>query len=310
MAELLVAMILAAAITVAISHVTVQITSAATRVDKRFQIQTEAAVALIRMRTELEQATSIVALTSSKVTFQHPDVTGDSIADTVTYEWSGTAGDPVTRKVNAESAEDVLTQCRAFTLSTLASTIRLIQDTRYPIKLEYYEKTGSASCRLMWSASGISKQVIPQSRLFPAFVEVGAAAPTSTGTGLTGQYYDNSDLTALVLTRTDSTVDFNFGTGSPASTIGSDTFSVRWTGHLKPATTADYTFYVSSDDGVRLWVNDCLIIDNWTDHTATEYAGTTTGVTRIDVSLEAGPEGNTARLDGSVSLINLPGKGS
>jgi hypothetical protein len=304
-------MILAAAITVAISHVTVQITSAATRVDKRFQIQTEAAVALIRMRTELEQATSIVSLTSTQVTFQHPDVNGNSQTDTVTYAWSGTVGDPVTRKVNTGGAEDILTQCRAFSLSTLAPTIRLVQDTRYPIKLEYYESAGSASCRLMWSASGISKQVIPQARLFPAFVEATAAIPTATGTGLTGQYYDNADLTTLMLTRTDATVDFDFGTGSPATGIGTNTFSARWTGCLRPAVTADYTFYVTSNDGARLWVNNCLVIDNWTDQTvAVESIGTSTGVTRIDISLEAGPEGNTARLDGAVSLINMPGKGS
>lgn len=304
-------MVLAALITVAISHATVQITSGATRVDKRSQIQTEAAVALIRLRTELEQATAIVTLTSSKVTFRHPDVTGDSATDTITYEWSGTAGDPVTRKVNTGSAEDVLTQCRAFTLSTLAPVIRLVAGTRYPIKLEYYENTGSASCRLMWSASGVSKQIIPQSRLFPAFVEPTAPAPGANGTGLTGQYYDNQDLTALLLTRTDATVDFDFGTGSPASGIGSNTFSARWTGQLKPAVTADYTFYVTSNDGARLWINDCLVIDNWTDQAAAvESVGTTTGVTRIDVSLEAGPEGNTARLDGSVSLVNMPGKGS
>ena len=31
-----------------------------------------------------------------------------------------------------------------------------------------------------------------------------------------------------------------------------------------------YTFYTNTDDGVRLWVDNQLIIDNWTDHAPTE----------------------------------------
>jgi hypothetical protein len=45
---------------------------------------------------------------------------------------------------------------------------------------------------------------------------------------------------------------------------------------VQPVYTETYTFYTQSDDGVRLWVNGKLLIDNWTDHAATQNSGTIT----------------------------------
>jgi hypothetical protein len=119
--------------------------------------------------------------------------------------------------------------------------------------------------KLLWSSPSTPKQVIPKSQLYPA------ASPT--GGGLTGQYYDNIDLTGLKVTRTDPTVNFDWGSGSPDPSIGPDTFSVRWTGQVQPQFSETYTFYTDSDDGVRLWVNGQLIINNWTNHAPTENSG-------------------------------------
>src|SRR5581483_2048619 len=94
------------------------------------------------------------------------------------------------------------------------------------------------------------------------------------GSGLTGQYYDNIDFTNLKVTRTDATVNFDWGTGSPDPSIGVDTFSVRWTGQVQAQFSETYTFYTDSDDGIRLWVNGVLVINNWTDHAPTEDSGT------------------------------------
>ena len=63
------------------------------------------------------------------------------------------------------------------------------------------------------------------------------------------------------------------------SVAGADGFSVAWTGSLKPATTGNYTFYTTSDDGVRLYVNGQLVINNWTDHGATENASKAVSLT-------------------------------
>jgi hypothetical protein len=59
-----------------------------------------------------------------------------------------------------------------------------------------------------------------------------------------------------------------------------DQFSARWSGEIEPRFSEEYTLHTLSNDGVRLWVDGKLIIDNWTGHSATEDAG--------KIKLEAG----------------------
>ena len=40
-------------------------------------------------------------------------------------------------------------------------------------------------------------------------------------------------------------------------------FSVRWSGTVTPQFSETYTFSTQTDDGVRLWINGKLLIDNW-----------------------------------------------
>ena len=93
------------------------------------------------------------------------------------------------------------------------------------------------------------------------------------GNGLLGIYFDDATLTTSVFERTDTTVDFDWANGSPDPRIAPDTFSVRWEGEIEPLFSETYTFYTSSDDGVRLWVDDQLVVDNWTNHSITIDAG-------------------------------------
>jgi glucose/arabinose dehydrogenase len=97
--------------------------------------------------------------------------------------------------------------------------------------------------------------------------------------GLTAQYFDNIDFTNLKLTRTDATVSFDWGNGSPDPLIGPDSFSVRWTGTITPTFSQAYTLYTTSDDGIRVWFNGAVLIDNLTDHAPTENSGTTAVLT-------------------------------
>ncbi|CAH1195656.1 hypothetical protein PAECIP111893_00736 [Paenibacillus plantiphilus] len=94
--------------------------------------------------------------------------------------------------------------------------------------------------------------------------------------GIQGQYFNNMDFTDSIASRVDTNINFNWGTGSPASGVDPDTFSVRWKGLIKPQYSETYTFYTNTDDGVRLYVNNVLVIDNWTDHGLTEDSGTIT----------------------------------
>jgi len=104
------------------------------------------------------------------------------------------------------------------------------------------------------------------------------------GKGLKGQYYHHSGATphdppelafeTLVLTRIDPEVSFDWEYGSPDPSIDADNFSVKWTGEVEAAFTQTYSFYANGDDGVMLWVNDQLLIDNWTGQSLTENVGT------------------------------------
>jgi len=126
----------------------------------------------------------------------------------------------------------------------------------------------------------------------PGSVNSGVASATflnssaiGTGTGLRGAYwtsttsaaFTNTTFTAApTLVRTDSVVNFNWGNGSPDASISVDTFTARWTGSVQPQFAETYTFYTTTDDGVRLWVNGHLLIDHWVDQGATEWSGSIT----------------------------------
>jgi len=96
------------------------------------------------------------------------------------------------------------------------------------------------------------------------------AAADALAAGLRGEYFDNEDFTNLKLTRTDTTVDLNLGFASPDPAINSESFSVRWTGQVTATATGNFVFVTQSDDGVRLWLGNQLLIDNSTPHPVTE----------------------------------------
>jgi autotransporter-associated beta strand protein len=97
------------------------------------------------------------------------------------------------------------------------------------------------------------------------------------GTGLLGQYWTNTSASSFTnisfiasptLTRTDAVVNFNWSTNAPDSSIGQTNFTARWSGSVQPQYTENYTFMVVANDGVRLWVNGQLLVNNWTAQTS------------------------------------------
>jgi beta-glucosidase len=88
--------------------------------------------------------------------------------------------------------------------------------------------------------------------------------------GLKGEYFSDQGLKGNpALVRTDKHVHFDFGEGSFAQGQPIDHFSIRWTGYFVPKTVGDYTFFTSADDGVRLYVDEVLGIDDWLPHSQT-----------------------------------------
>ena len=98
------------------------------------------------------------------------------------------------------------------------------------------------------------------------------SAAAGNGTGLTGAYYTNHTSAnpftgAPVLVRTNATINFNWGTIGPSPLVGATNFTVRWTGSVQAQFSETYNFITAADDGVRLYVNGQLLINDWVDKT-------------------------------------------
>lgn len=84
-----------------------------------------------------------------------------------------------------------------------------------------------------------------------------------TSAGLVGEYFNNNSLSGSpTFTRRDVRIDFDWGASmkpggsiaAPYSTIGTDNYSIRWTGQLMAAYTETYTFKALADDRFALFL--------------------------------------------------------
>lgn len=143
--------------------------------------------------------------------------------------------------------------------------------SRYRMVVEFAETTGASKCRLQWKLNNGAFANIPPANAF--------RDNTSATTGWSANYFNNATLTGPAVTtqfETAITVNNNgdWGIGTPDPQIFHNTFSVRWTGQVLPQYSQKYYFVARSDDGVRLWVNDQLIVDRWPGGGATDTTGT------------------------------------
>ncbi|HKZ84735.1 MAG TPA: PA14 domain-containing protein [Anaerolineae bacterium] len=139
----------------------------------------------------------------------------------------------------------------------VAADVRL-DAGNHALRVEYFERVGSALIQVWWEKF-------------------------STYPDWKGEYWSNGALSGgPVVTRNDKTVDFNWGAGTPAQVVPADNFSARWTRSLN-FEAATYRFHLLVDDGVRLWVDGGLVIDDWRDGAAREVTA--------DVTMAAGFHG-------------------
>lgn len=97
----------------------------------------------------------------------------------------------------------------------------------------------------------------------PAGAEAFLEATSFTAQGLRATYYQDRDLDVPVVTRVDSRIDFDWGNAPPLPDFRKDNFAVRWEGQLVPRYSETYTVFAGSDDGIRVWVGERQIVDNW-----------------------------------------------
>jgi len=85
------------------------------------------------------------------------------------------------------------------------------------------------------------------------------------------QYYAGMSLEGdPVLVRNDPSIEFDWGLGAPGPGLPADRFSARWLRqvHFEAGL---YRFTVLVDDGVRVWVDGQLLLDEWHDSSQATY---------------------------------------
>jgi hypothetical protein len=132
--------------------------------------------------------------------------------------------------------------------NTVFTAQRSLSSGSHSLRVEYYENIGEAKIQFWWELTG------------------------TTSSAWKGEYFSNQTLSGNpTYIRNDQEIFFNWGTGSPGSGIPTDNFSIRWTREAG-FNAGTYRFFVHSDDGVRVWVDGQLIIDQWHDATAEIYS--------------------------------------
>jgi hypothetical protein len=126
----------------------------------------------------------------------------------------------------------------------------------HALQVTYFERAGSARIRFWWDlVSGAAPSpVVPVATPAPAAVTPGPWQ---------GEYFNNSDLSGSpIVVRSDAALDFNWGWDAPAYAVNRDNFSVRWSGTF-PFEAGRYRFTTTSDDGVRVFIDDQPVINAW-----------------------------------------------
>jgi len=86
-----------------------------------------------------------------------------------------------------------------------------------------------------------------------------------------GEYFDNPELQGEpIVVRNDREINFNWGGKPPAEGIPGENWSARWTIKREVAA-GTYTIDVWVDDGVRVYVDNMLVIDGWQTGNARHY---------------------------------------
>jgi hypothetical protein len=119
---------------------------------------------------------------------------------------------------------------------------------------------------------------VPLTNLARLRFDVAVREPSATGrgkgTGLLGYYFANTTATGNVVVRLDQTIDFDWGTAEPVHGVPKDFFSVIWMGDVEAPASRPFTFYIGTDDGGRLFVNERLLCESWQRQELAEANGT------------------------------------
>ncbi|HSW99891.1 MAG TPA: PA14 domain-containing protein, partial [Patescibacteria group bacterium] len=191
---------------------------------------------------------------------------------TGTYYFGGNNDDLLKVTINGQQ---VYVNGGCYTGVCYGSSITLQAGQVVPVDVQHKEVTGPAYAHL-YVKGPVDEQVVPQ-----AWLQTGVR-PVSNQHGLTGSYYGKFDGTntfssgnALVMKRTDTFLNFDWGSGAPVANGPAD-FLVRWSGYVTVPVSGTYNFGTNSDDGSKIIVGtgNTVVYNDWTTHGPTEGYGT------------------------------------
>ena len=115
---------------------------------------------------------------------------------------------------------------------------RQLSAGNHTMQIDYYQNTGGA-----------------QVTFWPERIDAQAA--------WTGEYFNNMELAGSpAASGSYNSIGFDWGTKAPVAGVSADYFSARFTGTFY-FIGGSYRFTATSDDGIRVWVDGNLIIDQW-----------------------------------------------
>jgi LysM repeat protein len=135
------------------------------------------------------------------------------------------------------------------------SVDRQLSAGQHTLQIDYYEHLGNAQIKF--------------------WVEPAAGPPA-----WKGEYFNNTNLDGSpAVTQYHSAIDFDWSNRAPVAGITADYFSARYTGEFS-FVGDEYRFTATTDDGMRIWIDDTLILDQWHVNPVRTY--------EVDVDVSAG----------------------
>ena len=234
-----------------------------------------------------------------------------------TYTFRTSAAGGVRLWVNGKLVVDDWFESGGTTVQQNAGSIRLSAGIPASLVIEFLDGEGAASLLLRWESPSQPLQTVPSSALqtpsLPRPRPLGAHCtsgsqcrsaicsvyPVGNVTiwnegdsvctpevpegepGVKAEYFTSEFLYNRAVVREELQINNNWGTSAPAPGVPAERWSARWSATLTAPATGTYTLRTSTEDGVRLWLNGTLLLDNWMDVTGGQTLSTT-------VSLSAG----------------------
>jgi glucose/arabinose dehydrogenase len=200
-----------------------------------------------------------------------------------TYTFTATADDGIRVYVDGSA---VIDQWKDQSATTYTAVKTLAAGT-HQIRIEYYENAVDAVAQVGWqlqTSGGIS---------CPGQYEA--------------QYFNNMTLSGSpVVDRCESSVNYDWGGGSPDPSVTADHFSARWVGQFDFAG-GSYTFTATADDGIRVYVDGAVVIDQWHDQSPTTFTAAksvTAGAHTVKIEYYENAVGAVAKVSWQANAPN------